>query len=94
MGSEWEGVEADDLEGGAVGGTALRCGEVLVVVGGDGVVNPPGRGLELFPGKYCRDQNRLKENVRGLVGRPLERLLMAHGESILAGASERVAALL
>lgn len=90
----WEGWRLHDLAGGAGGEIALRSPALDLVVAGDALVNLPGRGLEVLPAKYCRDQAALRVRLRSLASEPFGRLLVAHGEPLLQRASERVKALL
>ena len=89
---EWNGWRLHQLEGGAGGETAFRAGSLVVM--GDPVVNLPDHTLELLPPKYCRSQGELRRSLAKLVGEPFENLFVAHGASILGGASEKIAALL
>lgn len=88
---DWEVV---DLAGGGPGEVAIRIPALDLVVLGDAVVNLSGRGLEVLPDKYCSAPARLRAALRGLVGRPFERALMAHGDPLTTHASRRIAALL
>ena len=88
------GWEIVPLPGGVGGETAwFHAGKSLVVFG-DAVVNLPGRGLEVLPAKYCRDQPMLRTSLRGLVQRPFENAVFAHGDPLLGDASARIAAML
>lgn len=88
------GWEIVPLPGGAGGETAWFHAEKSMVVFGDAVVNLPGRGLEVLPAKYCRDQPMLRAALRNLVQRPFENAVFAHGEPLLGAASARIAAML
>lgn len=88
----WQGWQLHDLAGGAGGEIALRCMALDLVVAGDALVNLPGRGLEVLPAKYCRDQAALRSRLRALADEPFGRLLVAHGEPVMERASERVLA--
>ena len=92
--TEWQGWKVQWLDGAAGGEVALRWDRESVVVCGDAIVNLPGRGLELLPEKYCRNQTQLKQSLRILAACPFERLLMAHGRPVLAEASQCVGRLL
>lgn len=80
------------LPGGAPGETAFLHAGLSLAVFGDGVVNLPGRTLELLPDQYCTDPRQLRESLKHLP--PFERALFAHGQPLRAGASDRIAALL
>ncbi len=80
------------LPGGAPGESAWFCPTKSLVVFGDAVVNLPGRALELLPAKYCQDHAKLRESLRTLP--EFAHAVFAHGEPLLGGASERIAALL
>jgi len=90
----WQGWQLEPLPGGAGGELAFRLATESLVVFGDAVINLPGRGLELLPAKYCRDQARLRVSVATLAAWPFERAVFAHGAPILERASERIAAML
>ncbi len=89
----WEGWRLHDLTGGAGGEVALRSPALDLVVAGDALVNLPGRGLEILPAKYGRDQAALRERLRRLASEPFGRLVMAHGDPLAADASTRIQAL-
>lgn len=80
------------LPGGAPGEAALHCGDALVV--GDALINLATHPFSLLPAKYCEDPAELRRSLRRLLDLRFERLLFAHGEPIMAGARDRVAALL
>lgn len=88
--SSWQGWNLVSLEGGAGGETALRHPTRPLVVVGDAVVNLDGRTLELLPEKYCRNQALLKRSLATLVTKPIETLLMAHGNPLSPEASEKL----
>jgi len=85
------GWEIVPLPGGAGGETAWFHAVKSLVVFGDAVVNLPGRGLEVLPAKYCRDQPMLRASLRNLVQRPFENAVFAHGDPLLGEASVRIA---
>lgn len=91
--SEWAGWKLEWLDGAAGGELAFRWERRSLVVCGDAIVNLPGRGLELLPAKYCRDQAELKRSLLKLVAVPFERLLVAHGHPLMEAASQRLAQL-
>lgn len=94
-GTGWsDGWEAVPLDGGGPGETAFRIPSLDLVVFGDAVVNLAGRGLELLPDKYCADPAALRRALRALLSRPFGRAVLAHGDAVLASASDRIAALL
>ncbi len=88
------GWEIVPLPGGAGGETAWFHAVKSLVVFGDAVVNLPGRGLEVLPAKYCRDQPSLRASLRTLLQRPFENAVFAHGDPLLGEASARIAAML
>ncbi|MEO8426684.1 MAG: hypothetical protein ABI651_06180 [Verrucomicrobiota bacterium] len=92
--SQWQDWQLHRLVGGAGGEIALQQPSDSLVVCGDAIVNLPTRGLELLPDKYCRDPASLRNSLRKLVSQPFDRLMLAHGTSVLENASDRVAALL
>ena len=100
-GSVFDGVlEALPLPGAAAGEIALyraaRASEdgggVMIV--GDALVHLPAQGFSILPDKYCQDAKTLRRSLEGLLDWEFETLLFAHGEPILRGARERLAALL
>lgn len=82
------------IKGAAKGETAFGLTTLDLVLFGDAIVNLPGRGLEVLPAKYCRDQALLKREIAELLQVPFATALMAHGDIIAAGASEHLRALL
>lgn len=92
--SPFLGWEIVPLPGGAGGETVWFHAEKSLVVFGDAVVNLPGRGLEVLPAKYCRDQPMLRASLRNLVQRPFENAVFAHGDPLLGEASSLIAAML
>jgi hypothetical protein len=92
--SRWFDWELNPLAGGPGGDIAFRLEGYSLMVMGDAVINLPRRQLELLPDKYCRDPIALRQSLRRLVKEPFDRLLVAHGQPVLEGASSKVAALL
>ena len=88
------GWEIVPLPSGAGGETAWFHAVKSLVVFGDAVVNLPGRGLEVLPVRYCRDQPMLRASLGTLVQRPFENAVFAHGDPLLGEASARIAAML
>ncbi|MDB6034653.1 MAG: hypothetical protein JWM16_4991 [Verrucomicrobiales bacterium] len=86
--------EIHPLEGGAPGETAFGCAELSLLIVGDAIVNLPYRRLELLPAKYCVNRNLLEMNLRKVVVPSFERLCVAHGQTLVRGASEAVRKLL
>ena len=87
--------EAIALPGAAPGEIALyRPDDGGLMIVGDAVINLPSPGFCVLPDKYCADPRRLRRSLAGLAERPFERMLFAHGEPMLAGARQRLAAML
>lgn len=93
--AEWtdrDGWRALPLPGGAPGETMFLHEGLSLGVFGDAVVHLPERGLELLPDKYCTDPAALRISLAALPA--FERAVFAHGQTLLTGASAKVAALL
>jgi len=100
-GTVFDGVlEAIPLPGAAAGEIALYRaaratsdgGGVMIV--GDALIHLPAPGLSILPAKYCTDAKALRRSLAGLLDWEFETLLFAHGEPIMHGARDRLAALL
>jgi len=90
----WLDWELHPLPGGPGGEMAFRLASQSLVVMGDAVVNLPKRRLELLPDKYCRDTVELRRSLKTLIAQPFSKMVMAHGNPILADASAQVAGLI
>jgi glyoxylase-like metal-dependent hydrolase (beta-lactamase superfamily II) len=86
--------ELHPLGGGARAETAFYCPGLSLMVVGDAIVNLPYRGLELLPAKYCVNRSLLEGNLRKASELSFDRLCMAHGQTMVRGASEAVRKLL
>lgn len=89
------GLEVIEIEGAVAGEIALyhslNSGTLIV---GDALINFEPYGFTFLPGKYCLDQKRMRRSLKRLLSLPFERLLFAHGEPIVSGASRRLRQLL
>jgi glyoxylase-like metal-dependent hydrolase (beta-lactamase superfamily II) len=90
----WEGFVILPLEGGALGECVVLHPETKLAFGGDSLVNLPGRGLEVLPEKYCRDQPALVRALTDACNRPIDQWFPAHGNPIGPDASRILAGLL
>ena len=61
---------------------------------GDALINFEPYGFTLLPRKYCQNEKRMRNSLRQLLARPVERIVFAHGTPILSGASARLQELL
>jgi len=81
------GVEQRPLLG--AGETMFWLPAVATLIAGDALLGAPGGGLEVCPQSWLEDVhvNRpgLAELLRALVELPIERVLVSHGEPVLAG---------
>ena len=100
-GTVFDGVlEAIPLPGAVAGEIALYRaarstedgGGVMIV--GDALIHLPAQGFSVLPDKYCTNAKMLRRSLAGLLDWPFEAMMFAHGEPILHGARERLAALL
>ncbi len=87
-------LEAIPLPGGGAGETAYYTPEADgVAVVGDALINLPFTGFCLLPEKYCEDVSKLRCSVTELARRPLAALAFSHGQPLLEGIAEKIAAL-
>jgi glyoxylase-like metal-dependent hydrolase (beta-lactamase superfamily II) len=94
----------DTLPGGVVPFATARGGEVVfwipehrAVVPGDVILGAEGRGLRLCPRSWLPpsvDLAKLKESLRPLADLPAERVLVSHGEPVLANGRDALERLL
>jgi glyoxylase-like metal-dependent hydrolase (beta-lactamase superfamily II) len=87
---EWAGWSIHPLGGAAPGEIALHAPALALVIFGDAMVNLPGRGLEILPRKYCRDQDHLREELRDLAALDFRNAVMAHGNPLIRNAARRI----
>jgi len=88
-------LRALNIEGAAAGEFAFYHpddGGALIV--GDALINFEPHGFDLLPKKYCTDQKRMIRSLRRLLDLDFKRIFFAHGNPIISGARERLAALL
>ena len=64
------------------------------VIVGDALINLEPYGFDLLPKKYCTDQKQMVRSLRRLLEFDFQRIFFAHGNPILNGARQRLAALL
>ena len=89
------GLEVIEIDGAVAGEIALyhsSNGGTLII--GDALINFEPYGFTFLPGKYCLDQKLMRRSLKKLLSLRLERLLFAHGSPIVAGAGDRLRALL
>jgi glyoxylase-like metal-dependent hydrolase (beta-lactamase superfamily II) len=91
---EWAGWSIHPLAGAAPGEIALHAPALALMIFGDAMVNLPGRGLEILPRKYCRDQDRLRDELRDLASLDFRNAVMAHGHPLIGNAARRIGELL
>ena len=88
-------LDVIEIEGAVAGEIALYHsvdGGTLIV--GDAMINFEPYGFTFLPRKYCLNEKQMRDSLRQLLVRPVERLLFAHGTPILSGASARLRRLL
>jgi glyoxylase-like metal-dependent hydrolase (beta-lactamase superfamily II) len=89
--STWEGWRLHPLPGATPGEIAFEAPELSLMVFGDAIINPPNRGIEMLPEKYCVDQRALETELRQLASSTsFEIALTAHGKPIPAIAVNRI----
>jgi hypothetical protein len=96
--------EADALPGGVVACRTVRAAEVVywlqnyrALVPGDVLLGDGAGGIRLCPQSWLprtRTQTQLAESLRPLLELPVERVLLSHGEPVLANAHAALAAAL
>ena len=100
-GTVFDGVlEAIPLPGAVAGEIALYRaaragvdgGGVMIV--GDALIHLPAHGFSILPDKYCTNAKALRRSLEGLLDWEFDTLLFAHGEPMMRGAREKLAALL
>jgi len=94
----------DELPGGLKSLRTARAAEVVywipdhgALVPGDVLLTDKQGGIRLCPASWLPesvDQPRLAESLRPLLDLPVERVLLSHGEPVLAGAKPALAAAL
>ena len=89
------GLTAIAIEGAPAGEIALHAafdGGSLII--GDALINMSSYGFTYLPAKYCTNQKQMRRSLRKLLDYEFERLVFAHGLPIVAGARQRLRALL
>jgi glyoxylase-like metal-dependent hydrolase (beta-lactamase superfamily II) len=89
------GLHVIAIEGAAAGEIALHYlpdGGALIV--GNALINFELYGFTFLPGKYCSNEKEMRQSLQKLLDYKAERILVAHGTPILAGASKRLQGLL
>lgn len=89
-----DGLEAFPLAGGPSGECVFYQRRRRLAFGGDAVVHLPGRGLEILPEQYCRDQATLARAVEVFCEEQMDYWFPAHGSPIGPDACRRIAAML
>ena len=94
----------DELPGGLKSLRTARAAEVVywipdhgALVPGDVLLTDKQGGIRLCPASWLPesiDQPRLAESLRPLLDLPVERVLLSHGQPVLAGAKPALAAAL
>ncbi|MBN8711744.1 MAG: hypothetical protein BGO12_02810 [Verrucomicrobia bacterium 61-8] len=84
------GLRVIPLPGGALGESALLCGDVLVV--GDALIHL--KEFDILPEKYCLDPARLRHSLAALLAEDFSTLCFAHGPPLEQQPRERLRALL
>ena len=94
----------DELPGGVVPFTTARAAEVVfwipshrTVVPGDVIVGAQDGGLRLCPASWLPEKtslDQLRDSLRPLLELPAERVLVSHGEPVLAGGRDALARML
>jgi hypothetical protein len=84
------GVESIVLRG--AGETMFWLPEHRTLVPGDRILGAPGGGLTLCPESWLYwvrvDRDELRTLLKPLLGLPIERVLVSHGEPVLSGGAE------
>ncbi len=70
---------------------SLHGGTVII---GDALINFEPHGFTFLPAKYCSDQKQMRRSLQKLLVYSAERMLFAHGNPILRGATDRLRQLL
>ena len=87
------GVEGFDLEGALE--TVFWLPEHAALVPGDRLLTDAAHGLRMCPQSWLElPVDELRERLRPLLALPVERILVSHGEPVLTGAREALAAAL
>ena len=94
----------DDLPGGIVPFKTARAAEVVfwipahrALVPGDVILGAEEGGLRLCPASWLPEKtslDQLRKSLRPLLELPVERVLVSHGEPVLAGGHDALAAVL
>ena len=88
------GITAIAIPGATPGETAFFS-DTGVMMLGDAVINPSTeRGLEFLPDKYCTDAEQNRASLRKLLAFDFHTLTFAHGAPVIAGAKQKLSALL
>jgi glyoxylase-like metal-dependent hydrolase (beta-lactamase superfamily II) len=94
-GARIHGLDLIAINGAAPGEFAFhdaRDGGTLIV--GDALINFGRHGFTLLPVKYCTNRKQMIRSLRALLDLSFARIFFAHGQPILSGARDRLAALL
>jgi len=84
------GLRVIPLPGGALGESALLCGDILVV--GDALIHL--KEFDILPDKYCLDPSRLRHSLAALLDQEFSTICFAHGRPLVRQPRERLRALL
>ncbi len=61
---------------------------------GDGILNPPDKGLQLLPDQFIEDRKRARESLRKLLDLNFKTITFAHGVPLSKDAKKALAAFL
>lgn len=95
-GSEIDGgLQVISIDGAPAGEVALYYpGDRGTLIVGDALINFDPYGFALLPPKYCTDAKEMKRSLGKLLAYQADRILFAHGNPIITGASARLRRLL
>jgi len=89
------GLKVIHVPGHSAGNIALLLTDEGTLIAGDCVFGAGEYGERLIPppAKYCADVDLATKNIALLSKHPFERAVLSHGEHLMAGAKEQIAAL-
>ena len=90
------GPDVEPVPIAGAGETMVWLPELRALIPGDRLLGAPGGGLRMCPDSWMRylglDQRGLADALRPLLGLPVEAVIVSHGEPVLSGGREAIAA--